>query len=108
MYDHCPICIESSPSMVKLPCGHSIHEHCLQQLVKSQLLDGCTVLKCPLCRKQEPLRVVMGKTKHSIFINVMNPFHICDVDCQTFRISWLKNSKPLSKFHPTCYRLVMF
>ena len=45
-------------------------------------------MACPLCRKKENFRVVMGKVKHTIFINVMNPFHICDVDRLTFRVSW--------------------
>lgn len=106
MYDDCcPICLEHGDPMVQLSCCHKIHEACLQKLVHSRLVSGHNNMTCPLCRKKENFRVVMGKVKHTIFINVMNPFHICDVDRLTFRVSWPRGSKPLMAFHATCHCL---
>ena len=51
----CPICTDMAVAAVRMPCGHSCDEACLQQWFMSSIWT-VTRLRCPVCRA-EPTEV---------------------------------------------------
>ncbi len=68
--DTCPICLNSlnSKTNCTFPCGHSFHNHCIHNHIKSREnslhginslhgnsthgIDNCSIYKCPMCRSK--------------------------------------------------------
>jgi hypothetical protein len=48
----CSICLENMTSLVRLICGHSLHEDCIKKLMQTTQESK---IKCPLCRHETSL-----------------------------------------------------
>ncbi|BFF95794.1 tripartite motif-containing protein 59-like [Drosophila madeirensis] len=49
--EKCRICLLPMENEVKLPCGHSFCQECLQESVRVWIEPSLSTSRCPMCRK---------------------------------------------------------
>ena len=58
MVAQCPVCSEEGQPGVALGCGfpggHTLCNSCALRVVRSELVPGAAMVRCPLCRSQRP------------------------------------------------------
>ena len=55
----CPICLEpmdpeGEDALLRQPCGHCFHHHCLKGYSATEAANGATCVPCPVCRAALP------------------------------------------------------